>query len=270
MRRFLISGAVALALLASFGAAGASGLAGASGSAASGPRALLDQFVCQRALDPGQRLVSVRAVMRPLKGTRKLEMRFELLSKAPPATTFSPVQGTGLGSWVSPTDPVTLGQRPGDIWRLSHPVADLPAPASYRFEVTFRWIGPKGRVLGAQVRNTRNCVQPELRPDLAAVSFDAQPVAGHPKKNAYTAVIADKGLTGAGPFQIQFAFGTVVTDHTVKRIKPHQQLTFNFDGPVCESSAAPTMTIDPDQQVDDYNRANNQITATCPAPTPTS
>jgi hypothetical protein len=264
MRRFLISGAVVLALLASFGAAGA------SGSAGSAPRAQLAQPVCQRALDPGQRLVSVRAVMRPLKGTRKLELRFELLSKAPPATSFSVVQGTGLGGWVSPTDPVTLGQRPGDIWRLSHPVADLPAPASYRFEVTFRWIGSKGRVLGTQVRSTRNCFQPELRPDLAAVSFDAQPIAGHPKHDAYTAVISDKGLTGAGPFQIQFAFGTAVKDHTVTHIKPHQQLTFNFEGPPCESTAPPTMTIDPDQQVDDYNRANNSITAACPAPTPTS
>jgi hypothetical protein len=264
MRRFLISGAVALAVLASAGAAAASGAAG------SAPRALLDESVCQRALDPGQRLVSVRAVMRPLKGTRKLEMRFELLSKAPPATTFSPVQGAGLGSWVSPTDPVTLGQRPGDIWRLSHPVADLPAPASYRFQVTFRWIGRNGRVLGAEVRSTRNCFQPELRPDLAAVSFDAQPVAGHPKKDAYSAVIADEGATGAGPFQVQFTFGTVVKDHTVTHIRAHQELTFNFQGPVCDSTAPPTMTIDPDQQVDDYNRTNNSITATCPAPTPTS
>jgi hypothetical protein len=264
MRRFLLSGAVVLAAL------GSAGTAAASVTAPAAPRAALDQFICQRALDPGQRTISVRAVMRPLKGTRKLELRFVLLSKAAPATTFSVVQGTGLGTWVSPTDPVSLGTRPGDIWRLSHPVADLPAPASYRFEVEFRWIGPKGRVLGLQVRNTRTCFQPELRPDLAALTFSAQPIAGHPKHDAYTAVIADNGLTGAGPFEVQFTFGTVVTDHTVRHIKPHQQLTFNFEGPLCESSAPPTMTIDPDQQVDDYNRTNNSLTATCPAPTPTS
>ena len=39
---------------------------------------------------------------------------------------------------------------------------------------------------------------------------------------------------------------------------------------MCDPTAPPTMTIDPDQQVDDYNRTNNSITATCPAPTPTS
>jgi len=264
MRRLLMSGAVVLVVLGSTGATVASGSTDAS------PRAVLDQFVCQKALDPGQRTVSVTAVMRPLKGTRKLELRFVLLSKAAPATTFSVVQGTGLGTWVSPTDPVSLGSRPGDVWRLDHPVADLPAPAIYRFEVTFRWIGAKGRVLRVQIRHTRSCYQPELRPDLAAVRFSAQPIAGPPKHDAYTAVIADNGLTGAGPFQVQFTFGTVVKDHTVSRIKPHQQLTFNFEGPLCESSAPPTMTIDPDQQVDDYNRTNNSLTATCPAPTPTS
>src|ERR1700678_1302752 len=135
MRRFLMSGAVVLVAL------GSAGAAAASSSAPAAPRAVLDQFVCQRALDPGQRLVSVRAVMRPLKGTRRMQLQFNLLSKAAPATTFSVVHGTGLGTWEDPTDPPSLGSRPGDIWRLSHPVVDLPAPASYRFQVEFRWIG---------------------------------------------------------------------------------------------------------------------------------
>jgi hypothetical protein len=258
-----MSGAVALAVLASAGAAAASGAAG------SAPRALLDEFVCQKALDPGQRSVSVRAVMRPLKNTHRMSLRFVLLSRAD-GGPFTQVHGGILGTWQFPTDPPTLGTRPGDIWRLSSPVVDLPAPAIYRFQVEFRWIGAHGRVIGTQVRTSRNCFQPELRPDLAAVSFDAQPVAGHPKKDAYTAVIADEGATGAGPFQVQFTFGTVVKDHTVTHIRAHQELAFNFQGPVCDSTAPPTMTIDPDQQVDDYNRSNNSITATCPAPTPTS
>jgi hypothetical protein len=262
MRRFLLTSVVALAAMASAGVAAASD--------SSAPRAQLKGFICQRALDPGERTVSVTAVMRPLKHTRKLELRFDLLSRVAPATTFSVVHGSGLGTWVSPTDPVSLGTRPGDVWRLDHPVADLPAPASYRFAVSFRWIGPDGRVLGTQIRTTRTCYQPELRPDLAAVSFDAQSITGRPKKNDYTAVIADKGLTGAGPFQIQFAFGTTITDHTVNHIGPRHRMTFSFVGPACQSSAPPTLTIDPDQQVDDYNHTNNSLTATCPAPTPTS
>jgi hypothetical protein len=242
----------------------------ASGTAATTPRASLQQFVCQRALDPGQREVSVTAVMRPLKGTRRLELLFDLLSKTPPATTYSVVHGAGLGTWVTPTDPPTLGSRPGDVWKVYHPVADLPAPASYRLQVEFRWIGTHQRVIGGQVHVTKTCYQPELRPDLDAASFTAQATPGHPKRDTYTAEIANRGLTGAGPFQIQFTFGTTVTDRTVKHLGAHEHRTFTFAGPVCDSSAAPSMTLDPDQQVDDYNRANNSLTAACPAPTPTS
>jgi hypothetical protein len=260
----MVSGAVAVAALAGVA------VMAASGSAATASRASLQQFVCQRALEPSQREVSVTAVMRPLKGTRRLELRFDLLSKAPPATTYSVVHGPGLGTWVSPTDPPTLGSRPGDVWKLYHPVADLPAPANYRLQAEFRWIGTHGRVIGGQVRVSKTCYQPELRPDLDAVSFGAQSIPAHPKRSEYTAVISNKGLTAAGPFQIQFTFGTTVTDRTLKHLGAHQHKTFTFSGPGCDVSAAATMTLDPDQQVDDYNRTNNSITATCPAPTPTS
>jgi CARDB len=258
-----VSSAIALAGIASIGAASA------SGSASTAPHGSLQDFVCQRALDPGQRTVSVTAVMRHVTHTRRLEVRFVLLSKSA-GTAFAVVNGTGLGTWVSPTDPASLGTRPGDVWRLSHPVADLPAPATYRFVVTFKWIGDKGRVIRTEIRESRTCYQPELRPDLVAESFTAQTIANHPKKNLYSAVIKDTGLTGAGPFQVQFTFGTDVVDHTVEHINAHAEKTFTFTGPICDSSAPPTMTIDPDQQVDVYSRTNTSLSATCPAPTPTS
>jgi hypothetical protein len=263
MRRFLVTSAAALAAIASIGAASA------SGSTATAAHGSLVNFVCQRALEPDQRTVSVTAVMRHVTHTRRLELRFVLLSKSA-GGSFSVVNGTGLGTWVSPTNPGSLGTRPGDVWRLSHPVADLPAPATYRFVVTFRWIGDKGRVIRTEIRESRNCYQPELRPDLVAESFTAQAIAGHPKKDQYNAVIKDTGLTGAGPFQVQFTFGTVVVDHTVEHIAAHAKKTFTFVGPTCDASAPPTMTIDPDQQVDVYSRTNTSVSATCPAPTPTS
>jgi hypothetical protein len=263
MRRFLVSSAVALAAVTSLG------VASASGSTSTAPRAALGDFVCTRALDPGQRLVSVTAVMRHVTNTRRLELRFVLLSKSA-GSPFTVVEGSGLGTWVSPTDPVSLGTRPGDVWRLNHPVADLPAPATYQFIVTFKWIGDKGRVLKTEQRVSRTCYQPELRPDLVAESFTAQTIAGHPKHDQYSAVIEDTGLTGAGPFQVQFTFGTDVAHRTVEHIGAHKTKTFTFTGPLCDSSAPPTMTIDPDQQVDVYSRTNTSLTATCPAPTPTS
>jgi hypothetical protein len=261
MRRFLAVSVVVL------GAGGA--LFGAAASASSQPRALLRDFQCQRALDPGQRQVSVSAVMRPLTGTKQLQLRFQLLSKPSATAAFTEVHGNNLGNWETPSDP-SLGTRPADVWMVNHPVADLPAPDIYRFVVTFRWIGDHHSVLGTTTRETHSCFEPELRPDLAAVSFTAQAIPAKPKHDQYSATIADDGLTGAGPFDVEFAFGTVVRNHTVKHIAPHQSITMQFIGPLCDASSPPTMTIDPAQQVDDYNRSNNSISATCPATTPMS
>jgi hypothetical protein len=202
--------------------------------------------------------------MRPLKGTRRMQLRFVLLSKASQSATATVVRGTGLGTWTSPSDP-TLGSRPGDVWTLNHPVIDVPAPDYYRFEVTFRWYGAHNRVLGVETRAGRLCYEPEQRPDLDALSFAATAIPKHPQKDLYTARVTDDGLTGAGPFSVQFSDGTTVKDHMVKHIASHQVITLQFDGPLCSSTAPPTMTIDPDQQVDDYNRSNNSLTATCPA-----
>jgi hypothetical protein len=262
MRRFLTASGVALAVAGAAVAAAGGGVAGAAVTAP--PRAHLRGFTCQRALEPAQRLVSVAAVMRPLTGTKSLQLRFDLLTKTPGSTVYGYVHGGDLGTWISPPrQSITLGSRAGDVWSLNHPVADLPAPATYRFRVSFRWIGAHKRVLGTIVRESAKCFQPELRPDLQAVSFVAQAIPNKPKHDQYAATITDAGLTGAGPFNVEFAFGSVVRTHTVHHISPHETLTLQFVGPLCDPTAPPTMTIDPTQQVEDYNRANDSLTATC-------
>jgi hypothetical protein len=37
----------------------------------------------------------------------------------------------------------------------------------------------------------------------------------------------------------------------------------SFVGPACSNTAASTVTADPDGVVDDFNRANNTMTAVC-------
>jgi hypothetical protein len=132
--------------------------AGAAAADTAAPRAALTQFVCHRAKNQALRSVSVTGVMRPLTGTQRMALRFELLSKAPGQTAFSDISGPGLGTWLYPTDPATLGQRPGDVWRLNKPVINL-ASATYRFRVAFRWLGANGSVLGTTVRLSPRCEQ---------------------------------------------------------------------------------------------------------------
>ena len=239
----------------------------ASVAAATPPRSQLAGFACTHALDPGERAVSVDAVMRPLAGTRKLAIRIDLLQRSP-GLPVQTVQGGDLGLWKSPANP-TLGRLPGDVWRLQKSVYNLDVPFTYQFRVSFRWTGTHGKVLGTATRYSRTCGQRELRPDLLVTSITVDPIAGHPNKQLYTAVIADQGLTGAGPFQVLFAPGdnSPPMTTTISFLGAGKSRTLTFVGPVCDPANPPTVSADSASQVDDFNRANNVMSAVCPATT---
>jgi hypothetical protein len=229
------------------------------------PRATLTAFVCQRALDPPNRSVSIKAVMRPVVGTRSLTLKFDLLDKQAGVTRI--LTGAGdLGVWLSPKDP-TLGGRPGDIWELTKAVSNLDAPAGYRFRVTFRWLGAHNRVLATAIRQSAACAQRELRPDVLVKSVAVTAIPHKPHKQRYTAVIANAGASSAGPFEVLFTpgDGSASQTHTVTRIDPHTSRRLSFVGPLCTSASPPTVVADSADQVDDSDRDNNAMTVTCPA-----
>ncbi len=234
-------------------------------SAATSPRSQLITFSCTHALDPGARAIGIKGVMRPLTGTRKMAMRFELLQRSP-GLPVQEVSGGDLGVWRTPPNP-TLGQLPGDIWRLQKSVYNLAVPFTYQFRVTFRWTGQNGKVLGTATRYSHTCRQRELRPDLTVTSITVSAIAGHPKKELYTAVIANQGLTGAGPFQVLFAPGnsSAPTTDTINFLGAGKTRTLTFTGPVCDSANPPAVSADSASQVDDFDRTNNVVAATCPA-----
>lgn len=254
MRRLLL-------ILASLALVLCSATAGAATKAA--PRANLTAFACQRALDPPNRSVSVKAVMRPVTGTRSLSLKFDLLEKQ--AGTTRVLAGAGdLGVWLSPKDP-TLGRRPGDVWELTKAVSNLDAPAGYRFRVTFRWLGAHDTVLATAVRQSAGCTQRELRPDVLVKSVAVTAIAHRPHKQLYTAVIANQGASSAGPFQVLFTpgDGSPSQTHTVMRIDAHSSRRLVFVGPLCNAASPPTVVADSTDQVDDSDRDNNALTVTC-------
>lgn len=197
-----------------------------------------------------------------------MSLRFELLTKTRSTGPWASVSGGDLGHWVSPANP-TLGQRAGDVWVLHKSVIDLAAPASYRYKVSFRWIDAHQHTLGSAIKWSGTCMQRELRPDLVVQSIDVQPDSGHPKLNYYTPTIANDGATAARHFRVQFTPGNganaqyhgvaLLAAHSTKRLQA-------FTGPACATSAAATVTADPDGVVDDFNRANNTMTAVCSSP----
>jgi hypothetical protein len=245
--------------------AAASMLAGEMAHAASVPPSPdLRSFVCRPALKPLKRTVAVTAVMPTMAGTQRLQMRFQLQSRA--AGLVVSIRGGDLGRWLSPT-PITLGQRPGDVWIVSKPVTGVPVPASYRFKVTFRWIGAGGSILGEAVRFGPTCRQPDLRPDLQVRSIAVQPVSGDPSVDQYLAVIANAGLSAATEVDVLFQPGDGSQSQlvTIPNLRPGSAVTEAFTGPACTAATAPTITIDPSNKITQVTRANDSLTATCPA-----
>jgi hypothetical protein len=237
----------------------------ASAVAASPPRASLTGFACTHALDPGNRAIGIQAVMRPLAATRRLAIRFELLERGA-GLPVQTVGGGDLGAWKTPND-ATLGQLPGDVWRLQKSVYNLDVPAIYQFRVSFRWTGARAKVLGTAVRYSRTCHLRELRPDLLVSSLTISAIPNRPKKELYTAVIANQGFTGAGPFEVLFAPGDTSAPaiQNVQFLAAGDSRTLSFVGPLCDKSNPPTVSADATSQVDDSNRANNVATAVCAA-----
>src|SRR5690349_25165197 len=173
MRRLLIAGAI----MFSAGSALPTTLALAADQHTS-----LKDFACHPAVKPARRVVTVTAMMRPLPGTVRLAMRFQLLSSK--SGQVSSIHGGDLGTWISPSPP-TLGQRPGDVWILKHPVTGVPVGSTYHFRVSFRWIGDGGRTIATSSRLTATCWQPYVRADLSVQSVSVGPAPSDPNQSQY-------------------------------------------------------------------------------------
>jgi hypothetical protein len=252
-------------------AVGGVSLAVAGGAGADQPHAQLKGYACQHALDPADRTVAVRAVMRPLNGTQRLELKFDLLVSHA-GSPAAPVRSGDLGVWSEPINP-TLGQLPGDVWNFQKTVVDLDAPATYQFRVSFRWLGAGDKVIGSAIRYTNRCRERELRPDLQVMApIAVTAISARPDRDLYTATIRNEGATAAGPFSVAFVPGgssAAPRPQTIQRLGPGKQVTVSFMGPLCataDPSDPPEIIADSAAQVDDLNRSNNALAATCPAP----
>jgi hypothetical protein len=256
MRRIAIGLALAVCAAAPTFAAGTST-----------PAVGLQGFVCQRGLDPAARAIAVTAVMRPVPGTAHMALRVVLLRRAQNGGAFAPVSGRDLGKWISPSNP-TLGQRPGDIWRLVKQVVDLPA-GSYRLRVAFRWTGSAGQTLATTSRRTPVCVQPELRPDLRVTKVSIVP--SFSGQYSYVAVVRNAGRTAAGPFNVQLSVaGSILATKVAGPLPASTKTQVAFQGPACTAKQPVEVVADPEHKIDDANPANNALSVACSPPPPAS
>lgn len=228
-------------------------------------RAELQDLVCQRAADPVGRGVTITAAMRPVSGTSRMALKFDLERRPGRAGPFNVLRGHDLGRWVYPTNPPTLGQLAGDVWMLKHNVVNLRGPDYYRFRVSFRWLGSDGRVLGQAVRLSPLCYQPEPRADLQVRSITVNQLTA--QQDSYTALVHNGGATAAGRFSLELRTGSSAPQSlSVQSLPGQSTVEETFTGPACTPGSSVTVTADPDRRVDDFNRSNNVLTVACPAP----
>ena len=237
-----------------------------SAHAAAAPPAALTKIACHSTLDPAKRSVSVVSIMRHRPATRSLAVRFTLLEKVPGAVA-TPVRDGDLGHWTTPTD-ATLGRLPADVWKLRKTVYNDDAPAAYRFRVTFRWTGSNGKVLSRETLRTGQCSVRELRPDVLVRSVAVRGTGLAPGNDRYTAVVANRGRTPSGPFEVEFspgAAGGPVQTVEVASLAPRAHARVRFFGRACDPAAPPIVIADPTHAVDDFDRSNNTFTVSCPS-----
>ncbi|MDQ6816244.1 MAG: hypothetical protein M3018_02395 [Actinomycetota bacterium] len=258
-----MAGSLALALA---GGAIAEVASVANASATAAPRASLTGFLCQTALGPLTRGIAVTAVMRPVPATVSMQVKFELLRmvRRGAASKLVRARKGNLGKWISPAN-ASLGQVPTDVWKPTGEVANLPAPDYYRLRVSFRWMGSGNVKLAQTVRISAVCYEPELRPNLVVRSISIAPIPSKPGEDAYDAVIANRGATATGRFDISLTEAQTVVDTTsLPDLSPHRVRRAHLTGPACTPGEVITVTADPAHRVNVSTRTRSTLSVVCP------
>jgi hypothetical protein len=133
----------------------APGADGSSGAAAKPPvSATLEG--CVQAPEQAERSATFAGEMSMIAGAAKMEMRIDVLERAPAEEAFHVVDAPGLGVW--------RWAAPGvKSYRYLKEVTNLAAPASYRAAVRFRWVNAKGKLVKAYELRTPRCIQSLLK-----------------------------------------------------------------------------------------------------------
>jgi hypothetical protein len=124
-----------------------------SGGAVGKPAVSATVEQCATALAQSERSATFAGEMTTIVGTARMEMRIDLLERAPEEMQYRTVSAPGLGVWRVSADGVKA-------FKSIQQVTNLSAPAFYRGAVRFRWLSAKGRVIKQEELHTPRCEQP--------------------------------------------------------------------------------------------------------------
>jgi hypothetical protein len=130
-------------------------MAALPGAGTTSPAPALSAGVEQCVTAPTQagRSVTFTGQMETVTGARRMAIEIEVQERAPAEEGFHDITTAGLGSWQRSETGVK-------IYKVRQAVTDLPAPATFRAIVRYRWFNERGQVIRHDQRRTPLCRQP--------------------------------------------------------------------------------------------------------------
>ena len=244
MRRLVITAALLLSLV----------IPAAASAAPTGSARLL---ACDSALDPADRVATFEGRMRTVRNATKLQMRFTLQTRGKGQVNWHALSAPGFGRWLS-SDP-GVGR-----YVYTKRVVALLAPATYRTQVRFRWIGRGGRRIASDRSTSPTCHQADLRPNLKPLAINSRggADAAHAR---YVVPVVNRGKTAAGPFDVVVTVdGMTLTPAQTPGLEPGERALVEVEGPPCTVGSMLTADVDPTGAVDERAEADNRLAVTCP------
>jgi hypothetical protein len=108
---------------------------------------------CLTATSQGERSATFAAEMNAVPGSVRMLIRVDVQEESPGETAFRTITAPGLGVWRGSDAGVKT-------YRYLKQITNLSAPASYRADVRFRWVGARGHLIKVTERHTAHCQQP--------------------------------------------------------------------------------------------------------------
>jgi hypothetical protein len=209
---------------------------------------------CDTGKTAEQRSASFKGRMKAVKGTVRMQMRFELLEQTPGSDEAHTVKAPQLFTWRR--------SKPGvKTFSYEQTVKGLSSGVTYSSRVTFRWITATGKVIRQEKAESGTCVQDGDLPNLVLGSVKS----GAGSVDGTAVYVVQVGNTGQGAAESLtvslFADGDLVDTRAVDGLAPGEFKTVKFTGPRCARLRA---VVDRGATVPETVEEDNELRARCP------
>jgi hypothetical protein len=203
---------------------------------------------CTTGEDDSSRAATFTGSMPAIAGTQRMQMRFVLVQRLGAKGHYKRVDVPVWGGWQK-SDP----GRPGFVFTKR--VEALAAPASYRAQITFKWLDKKNHTQRTVTRTSTACVQPDPRPDLTLAALDI--TAEDATHAVYTVAVSNDGRSDAVPFTVTVTVdGAVLPPLTLDSLAAGERVQGTITGARCAPGSTVTVTVDAQGAIDESDEAD--------------